>query len=229
MNGRPGGDDRAARPDPAKPLGPQTGGKTWDRSGLGRLSACRVAEALRLEPHPEGGFFRETYRAVLQVQTAAGVRPVSTSILYLLTEDSPSRFHRLAFDELWFYHAGDPAELWLLAPTTGDAPAPERTSAHIEGSPPGRVPVRETVGPENPSTLVPARWWMGARVLTDERRPMMCGRRPMADDRRPMAAGWTLVSCVVTPGFAYEDFELADGEDLLRDYPACRDLILMLT
>jgi predicted cupin superfamily sugar epimerase len=165
--------------------------------GLGRRSAREVAERLALQPHREGGFFRETYRAATEVQTAAGSRPVSTSILYLLTEDSPSRFHRLASDELWFYHAGDPAELWFLPPT------PERAAS------------REIVGPEDPCMLVPARRWMGARV--------------MAGGEGRETVGWTLVSCVVTPGFEYDDFELADQETLLRDYSACGDLILALT
>lgn len=164
---------------------------------LGRLSAREVAEKHRLEPHREGGFFRETYRSAVEVQTAAGPRPVSTSILYLLTKDSPSRFHRLASDELWFYHAGDPAELWFLPPASDQ--------------PPGR----NTIDRDDLCVLVPARWWMGARV------------RPGGAAER--TCGWTLVSCVVTPGFEYDDFELADQTSLLRDFPAQRDLILALT
>lgn len=168
-----------------------------DAGGLSRSSASALAETLRLAPHREGGFFRETYRAALEVQTAAGPRPVSTSILYLLAENSPSRFHRLVFDELWFYHAGDPAELWFLPPASEQAPS------------------RKVVGPDDPCVLVPGRWWMGARVLAG------------AESRE--RSGWTLVSCVVTPGFEYDDFELADQATLLSDYPAWRDLILALT
>lgn len=69
-----------------------------------------------LEPHPEGGFYRETYRSECAVQDglANGTRPASTAILFLLTPDSFSAFHRLRSDELWHYYAGDPIRLQLL-------------------------------------------------------------------------------------------------------------------
>jgi hypothetical protein len=77
-------------------------------------AAIEVAEALGLVPHREGGFFRETYRSATSVSTDAGPRPLCTAIVYLLAADSPSRFHRLRSDEVWFFHAGNPAELFLL-------------------------------------------------------------------------------------------------------------------
>ncbi len=179
--------------------------------GLAGLSAPEVAEALGLQPHLEGGYFRETYRAAVEVDTAAGPRPLSTAVLFLLASDSPSRFHRLASDELWLYHAGARAELWLLPPKAeGTVEARVRASRGEAG------PMRRalTLSPDRPCAVVPARWWMGARVTS-------------ADG--PEETGWTLVSCVVTPGFEYEDFELGDRETLLRYYPAAGDVILALT
>ncbi len=77
-------------------------------------AAARLASVLGLEPHPEGGWFRETYRAAREVETARGPRPASTAILFLVTPGSPSRFHRLASDELWVFQGGDPLELVTL-------------------------------------------------------------------------------------------------------------------
>jgi len=199
---------------------------------LQQLSARQVAEALGLEPHREGGFFRETYRAAAMVQTTTGPRSLVTSILYLLTTGSPSRFHRLASDELWFYHAGAPAELWLLGPdrevaaaegpaaeaAPGKAPAGDTPVAEVPADGTRRLSgaaTREVLDLENPCVVVPARRWMGARVI-----PRGKGE---------ITAGWTLVTCVVTPGFEYEDFDAAERETLLREFPQAWREILALT
>ena len=70
------------------------------------------AEALRLRPHPEGGFFRETYRADELIQGSAlpgryegEARAFSTAILFLLPPGTFSALHELRSDELWHYHA----------------------------------------------------------------------------------------------------------------------------
>jgi predicted cupin superfamily sugar epimerase len=59
-----------------------------------------LAETLNLLPHPEGGYYRETYRS-----------PSSTAIYFLLTKGNPSHFHRIKSDELWHFHKGDPIEV----------------------------------------------------------------------------------------------------------------------
>ncbi|MEO5989351.1 MAG: cupin domain-containing protein [Candidatus Eisenbacteria bacterium] len=79
--------------------------------------------ALALEPHPEGGYFRESYRStetLSQVVLAAGDhgdRSVSTAIYYLLRPGDRSRLHRLRADELWHLYDGGPLTLHVLHPT----------------------------------------------------------------------------------------------------------------
>jgi predicted cupin superfamily sugar epimerase len=73
------------------------------------------------------------------------MRSVSTSILYLLTAGDPSRFHRLRFDEVWFFHAGSSVEMVLLDPLE-----------------------TQIVGPEKPQVLAPGGRWMAARVVGAE-------------------------------------------------------------
>jgi predicted cupin superfamily sugar epimerase len=81
-----------------------------------RDSPEAVVAALALEPHPEGGFFRETYRSARVVPTSRGPRSALTSILFLLTHASFSAFHRIASDEAWHFYHGDPIAIEILHP-----------------------------------------------------------------------------------------------------------------
>lgn len=63
---------------------------------------------LKLQPHPEGGFFAETYRSSITVQTERGERSASTAIHFLITPGSVSRLHRIMADELWHFYGGGP-------------------------------------------------------------------------------------------------------------------------
>ena len=75
---------------------------------------ARIAElvkSLELKPHPEGGFYRETYRSVLKNEEE---QSLMTSIYFLLTSDSPSHFHRIQSDEHWYFHEGNPLSIHLL-------------------------------------------------------------------------------------------------------------------
>ena len=65
----------------------------------------RVVELLGLSPHPEGGFYRETFRA-----------SASTAIYFLLPAGTFSAFHRIQSDEVWHYYDGDPLELHVIHP-----------------------------------------------------------------------------------------------------------------
>lgn len=69
---------------------------------------------LKLQKHPEGGWYREVYRSTQVVNTAGGLRPASTSIYYLLEGDDFSAFHRIRSDETWHYYTGTSAIEVLL-------------------------------------------------------------------------------------------------------------------
>lgn len=78
------------------------------------INATELIRQLQLLPHPEGGHFRETYRANLTVQTPWGPRSASTAIHYLLQEGEWSCWHRIRSDEVWHYHHGGTAGPLLL-------------------------------------------------------------------------------------------------------------------
>ncbi len=66
-----------------------------------------LIKAYDLIPHPEGGFYKETYRSKEVTQTSRGERPVSTGIFYLLSKGQKSRLHRIKSDEMWHFYGGD--------------------------------------------------------------------------------------------------------------------------
>jgi predicted cupin superfamily sugar epimerase len=109
------------------------------------VDAADVIESLGLQPHPEGGWYAETWRA----PAADGERPVGTSIYFLLRAGEMSRWHRLDAPEIWHFHAGDPLELRVQAEGS--------TTAHRLG--PG------VAAGERPQAVVPACAWQTARSL----------------------------------------------------------------
>lgn len=134
------------------------------------MSRPPLAEALDLQPHPEGGWYRQTWASPESVTLPDGrIRPMATLIYFLLPAGESSAWHRVASDELWLAHEGT-VTLELgganTAPVAGD---------------------RLTVDAGTPQALVPAGTW-----------------------QRTLPAGAdALVSCLVSPGFDFADFELA--------------------
>jgi hypothetical protein len=80
--------------------------------------AQRLIAAHRLQAHPEGGWYRETYRSAERVTTSRGsVRSATTSIVFLLTAETFSAFHRLASDETWHFYRGDAVTIEAIDPS----------------------------------------------------------------------------------------------------------------
>jgi len=159
---------------------------------------AEIVARLGLAEHPEGGYFRETYRSTLSVETKAGPRSLCTAIQFLVTSGRPSRFHRLSSDEVWVHQGGAAVELVTL-PREADGQAQWALLGTGEES--------------QLQALVPAGVWQAARV--------------------PGGAGedepWSLVACIVTPGFDYADFELGRRGELVAAFPSQRQLIESLT
>ena len=132
-----------------------------------------LIQKLGLGPHPEGGYYRETWRSPHEVKPEGypAPRAAGTAILFLLPSGDKSRPHRVRSDELWLFHRGDPVRLTL-------------TSL-------GGAREVKTLGLEQPQVVVPGGYVQEAEPSEDSQ-------------------GYALVSCVVVPGFDFEDFELLD-------------------
>ena len=114
--------------------------------------ARMLIEQLQLEPHPEGGWFRELYRADTLVEPGDGrtARAALTSIYYLLAEGTCSRWHRVRSDETWHLCEGGPLELLLAPPELQRVERVRLGAAGVESG---------------PVHTVPAMWWQAARPL----------------------------------------------------------------
>lgn len=137
-----------------------------------------LVAALDLAPHPEGGWYRRTWTSPVTVPTEHGPRPTATAILYLL--DGVSRWHRVSSAELWCWHSGSPIALAF----GGDGDAPDETRTRLLGPPADPDPA---AGGPSPQIEVPAGVWQCATCRGDEP---------------------SLVTCVVSPGFDFADFEM---------------------
>jgi len=106
-----------------------------------------LIQKLHLQPHPEGGFYKETYRS--EETCLGGTRSLQTSIYFLLTSDNVSHFHRIKSDEIWFFHAGSP----LVVHTLTDV----GHTQHVVGN--------DILAGQTPQLLVPKDTIFGSSVL----------------------------------------------------------------
>ncbi len=166
------------------------------------MTADQLIKSLRLAPHPEGGFFRETYRAAGTIACNAlptgfgGDRVFSTSIYYLLQAGQVSMLHRIRSDELWHFHMGDALEVIDITP---------------EGVLTTTVLGHDVAAGNTLQSVVPAGRWFGARLA------------------RPARDAFALVGCTVAPGFDFADFEMADRNTMLDAFGQHDAIIKALT
>jgi predicted cupin superfamily sugar epimerase len=79
------------------------------------MDSKEIVQILGLQAHPEGGFYKETYRSSCSMKTEQNsIRNVCTAIYFLLENDNISLFHRIQSDELWFFHQGEPLEIVFI-------------------------------------------------------------------------------------------------------------------
>ncbi len=166
-------------------------------------------DRLGLEPHPEGGYYRQTYRSDLVLAKQAlpgeftGQRTASTAIYFLLDRDNFSAFHRLRSDEMWHFYLGAPLLVHVI----------EKDSRYSEirlGSNPEAGEVFQAV--------VKAGCWFGSCLVSNS-----------TVSKATSEASFALVGCTVAPGFDFDDFELAEREGLAQCYPQHREVIERLT
>jgi len=159
-----------------------------------------LIELYGLQPHPEGGYFKETYRASETVVRTAlperfgGDRNFSTAIYFLLPEGSKSHLHRIKSDEVWHFYLGGPLTLVQISP---------------EGKVEKIILGQDVKNGHKVQHVVPRGYWFGASPNKGAR--------------------FSFVGCTVAPGFDFEDFEMGKREELLRQFPDSADVIEKFT
>lgn len=160
------------------------------------LSIDEIVTRYQMLPHPEGGFYKETYRSAERIPQDGlpnrfeGDRHFGTAIYFLLDQGNFSAFHRIKSDEIWHFYAGQALEIFVL-----------QDNGELEIIQLGnQIQTGETF-----QATVPAGAWFASR--------------PAAN------TSFSLVGCTVAPGFDFADFELAKAEELFELFPQHATLI----
>lgn len=159
-----------------------------------------LVKELELLPHPEGGFYKETYRSKGVISNSClspdfkGDRNMATGIYFLIEKGNFSALHKIKSDETWHFYYGDALEV-------------------IEINEHGKLTTTQIGNNlQNGETFqytVKANTWFGSRVSSN--------------------GNFSLVGCTVYPGFDFNDFELADRDILINTFPHLKNLITELT
>lgn len=159
-----------------------------------------LIKKLDLQPHPEGGYFKETYRSSEEISHSelsdnySGNRNVSTCIYFLLTSDMFSAFHKINQDEIWHFYEGSPIELHTISEDG-------HHSKYIIGG--------DFSSGQTPQLVVRGGNYFAARILEKD--------------------SYALVGCTVAPGFDFDDFVLPSFEELRAKFPEHEQLIKNFT
>lgn len=159
-------------------------------------TAETIIRKFDLKPHPEGGFYRETYRCAECIRPGAlpprfsGARSLSTAVYFLLPANAGSLLHRIKSDELWHFYLGSPLRLVQIPP--------EGTAEEI-------ILGQDIEAGQKLQHAVPAGFWFGAKPVEE--------------------SGFSFVGCTVAPGFDFSDLELGEREKLLAEFPKAGNII----
>lgn len=160
----------------------------------------KIIEKLKLLPHPEGGYYKETYRSSGLIQSEnlghafTEARNYATSIYFMLTSDTFSAFHKINQDEIWHFYDGSPILLHVISDS---------------GNHTQQIIGKDLFNGQNPQIVVPANHWFAATVINKN--------------------DYSLVGCGVSPGFDFKDFTLPTREQLLQKFPQHEEIITALT
>jgi predicted cupin superfamily sugar epimerase len=164
-----------------------------------QLTAQQLIDRYNLLPHPEGGYYKETYRSAEIITEDAlparfpGDRCFATAIYFLLEEGNFSAFHRIKSDECWHFYAGDPLNIYMI---------------DKDGSLHTICLGNDISNGQCFQFVVPAGYWFASEPAEN--------------------STYSFVGCTVAPGFDFTDFEMAKAGTLIAVYPQYADLIRRL-
>ncbi|KAJ3677121.1 hypothetical protein LUZ60_002845 [Juncus effusus] len=173
--------------------------------------ASELAALLDLKPHPEGGFFSETFRdssislSTSQLPPQYKVdRAVSTAIYFLVSAGSVSKLHRIPCAETWHFYMGEPLTVFEL-----------HDDGHIELTTLGT----DLDAGHRPQYTVPPNVWFGSFPTLDVDSFCTDGSVLVKSKPRDSESHYSLVGCTCAPGFQFEDFEMGSKEELVGIAP----------
>ncbi len=166
---------------------------------MDNLTIAEIVSHYQMLPHPEGGYYKETYKSSTLIphnalpQSFTGDRAFSTAIYFLLDKGNFSGFHRIKSDECWHFYAGQTLHVYVLY-----------DDGKLETIKLGR----DVLNGETFQFVVPANAWF-------------------ASEPAP-GSTFSFVGCTVAPGFDFADFELAEAEELSKEFPQHESVVKRL-
>lgn len=163
-------------------------------------TAAAYVKQLQLLPHPEGGWYKETYRSPEQIEVSGlpsrfnAPRSFSTAIYFLLEQHTFSAFHKIKSDELWHFYAGGGLDVYVINERK------ELEIIHLGN---------DIASGQVFQAVVKAGCWFASRPK--------------------IGVTYSLVGCTVSPGFDFNDFEMAKRAELIDAYPNHSSIINELT
>lgn len=160
------------------------------------FSVQQLIDHFSLSPHPEGGWYKQTYKSTEFIPADTlparfvGERVFSTAIYFLLEKGNFSAIHKIKSDECWHFYAGDPLLIYIIH-DGGDLEIIQLGKEFDKG--------------HQFQFVVPANCWFASRPAP--------------------GSEYCFTGCTVAPGFEFADFELANAADLSAIYPQHTDLI----
>jgi predicted cupin superfamily sugar epimerase len=164
------------------------------------MNSKEIIDFFDLSKHPEGGYYKETYRSKGEILSENlgtnfdGNRNYCTSIYFLLTSDKFSAFHKINQDEIWHFYTGTVLKLHLISPNG---------AYHFV------LIGNNFLNGETPQFTVPANYYFAAEVLEKD--------------------SFSFVGCTVSPGFDFRDFVLPSCKELCNEFPKHFEIITQLT
>ncbi|CAN1136177.1 hypothetical protein LINPERPRIM_LOCUS20941 [Linum perenne] len=184
------------------------------------VSSSEIVKRLNLQPHPEGGFFCETYRDTSVTLSTSHLpstykvdRAVSTCIYFMLPTGSVSALHRIPCAETWHFYFGEPLTV-------------------LELSDDGNIKLT-CLGPDllhenqQPQYTVPPNVWFGSFPTKDY--TISSDGSVVKNEQRDRESHYSLVGCTCAPAFQFQDFEMGKRSDLVSQFPQHQSLITLLT
>lgn len=160
------------------------------------MNARDYIRELNLQPHPEGGFYRQTYRSLESIQASAlpkrfeAERQISTAIYYLLEQGDFSCFHRIKSDECWHFYTGGSLCIHLIQSNS------EYQTVKLGNN---------ILSGEVYQYMVPSMTWFAVEPCSE--------------------TTFALVGCTVAPGFEFSDFEMCRKIKMIQLFPEHKSII----
>ncbi|SEB72913.1 hypothetical protein SAMN04489761_1587 [Tenacibaculum sp. MAR_2009_124] len=164
------------------------------------MTAKQLINKFDLTEHPEGGYYKETYRSIGEINNEnlpdefTGNRNYGTAIYFLLTSEKFSAFHKINQDEIWHFYKGSHLKLHMISPDGNYSFVLIGNNFEVN---------------EIPQFVVPAGYWFAAEVTGDY--------------------SYSFTGCTVAPGFDFNDFVLPKREELIELFPEHKKIITRLT